>query len=76
MSDISLTSAADEHRLWLMLKAGNPAALEQLFRKYYQHLYDYGMRFYAQDDIVKDATQDVFATIWERKAFLGDVQSV
>ncbi len=76
MSDISPTSAADENRLWLMLKAGNPAALELLFRQYYQHLYDYGMRFYAQDDIVKDAIQDVFATIWERKAFLGDVQSV
>lgn len=62
--------------LWNMLRAGSGEAFEQIFRHYYPSLLNYGLRFNKDDEEVKDCIQILFMNIWERKAFLGNSDSI
>lgn len=62
--------------LWDMLRAGSGEAFEQIFRQYYPSLLNYGLRFNKDDEEVKDCIQILFMNIWERKAFLGNSDSI
>lgn len=65
-----------ERRLWREIKAGSPAALEELFRSSYALLYDYGLKLCGDDELVKDAIQEVYAYIWEKRDRLSVPDSV
>ncbi len=67
--------SSDRH-LWGRMQAGDPAALESLFKRHYPFLYDYGVKFSQRPEMVKDAIQDIFAYIWERRGQLAEVLSV
>lgn len=62
--------------LWDMLREGSGQAFEQIFRHYYPSLLNYGLRFNKDDEEVKDCIQILFMNIWERKAFLGNSDSI
>ena len=62
--------------IWESLKTGDRASFEQVFRKYYRPLLNYGMRLNPDEDEIKDCIQILFLTIWERKESLGDSDSV
>jgi RNA polymerase sigma factor (sigma-70 family) len=66
----------DDCHLWDCLRGGDSQALETLFRRYYALLYDYGMKLCHQEDAVKDAIQDVFAYLWERRQTVSAVDCV
>lgn len=70
--------AAAKHAapLWDMLRAGSGEAFEQIFRHYYPPLLNYGLRFNKDEEEVKDCIQILFMNIWERKAFLGNSDSI
>ncbi|WP_342084068.1 RNA polymerase sigma factor [Dyadobacter sp. OTU695] len=74
------TDALEAHEpaspLWNMLRAGSGDAFEQIFRHYYPSLLNYGLRFNKDDEEVKDCIQILFMNIWERKAFLGNSDSI
>jgi len=85
MEAINLTNSAQQHHseppttaapLWDMLRAGSGEAFEQIFRHYYPSLLNYGLRFNKDDEEVKDCIQILFMNIWERKAFLGNSDSI
>ncbi len=71
-------SAAPESAtpLWNLLRAGSGEAFEQIFRHYYPSLLNYGLRFNKDEEEVKDCIQILFMNIWERKAFLGNSDSI
>ncbi|WP_353721000.1 sigma-70 family RNA polymerase sigma factor [Dyadobacter sp. 676] len=69
-------AANAEMPLWNMLRAGSGEAFEQIFRLYYPSLLNYGLRFNKDDEEVKDCIQILFMNIWERKAFLGNSDSI
>lgn len=58
------------------MKAGKRAALAALFRRYYPMLYDYAVKLSRQTELAKDCIQEVFVTIWERRATISAAQSV
>lgn len=62
--------------LWDMLRAGSGEAFEQIFRHYYPSLLNYGLRFNKDEEEVKDCIQILFMNIWERRAFLGNSDSI
>lgn len=62
--------------LWDSLKTGDKSALEILFKLYFSHLYDYGIKITRQDELVKDCVQDTFFYLWERHQYLSEVKSV
>ncbi len=61
---------------WESLKGGSSSAFEAIFRTYYEFLFNYGLRFQADEDEVKDCIQMLFLTIWERRESLGPTTSI
>lgn len=75
--EIQQTGAAPpEAPLWNSLREGSGQAFEQIFKLYYPSLLHYGLRFNKDDEEVKDCIQILFMNIWERKAFLGNSDSI
>lgn len=60
---------------WEALRSGNTQAFEDIFRKFYPVLYNYGMKFSQNDEEIKDCIQSLFLQIWERRSFLGPTTS-
>lgn len=67
---------SEDQTLWLSLKSDDSMALDQLFNKYYEKLYFYGLKITGSHNQVSDAIQDVFANIWETRSRLSDVTYV
>jgi len=74
--DQIITEITDDSILWRALKRSDKAAYEILLKKYYAIVLNYGVRFYRDKEFVKDAVQDLFSEIWNRREYLGDVVSV
>lgn len=58
------------------MKAGNRDALKELYLEYSNKLYNYGAKFTADKDLIKDVIQELFIHLWERRAYLGNPQDV
>lgn len=67
---------SDENFLWNNLRKGNREAFEVIYRKYVNHLYNFGIHIFMDHALVEDAIQDVFVYIWKRHAFLGETDSI
>lgn len=76
--DMASSSARPESDAlyWEAVREGSAAAFETIFRTYYEFLLNYGLRFQADDEEVKDCIQELFITIWERRESLGPTTSV
>lgn len=74
--DQIITEITEDTMLWQALKRSDKAAYEILLKKYYAIVLNYGVRFYRDKEFVKDAVQDLFTEIWNRREYLGDVVSV
>ncbi|PWJ58721.1 RNA polymerase sigma factor (sigma-70 family) [Dyadobacter jejuensis] len=57
----------EETRLWDSLLQGDALAFEALITSCYDLLFQYGQKFVADRELVKDAIQDVFLEIWEKR---------
>ncbi|MDF9796399.1 RNA polymerase sigma factor (sigma-70 family) [Catalinimonas alkaloidigena] len=66
----------DDDRLWAELKSGSQKAFEYVYQKNVQNLFDYGMHLHADSDLIKDAIQELFIHIWQRRNSLGDVKNI
>lgn len=66
----------DEDHLWEALRNGSREALDQLFRRFYSPLFDYGVKIISEEEIVKDCIQELFLKLWKRRAALSQAQSV
>ena len=61
---------------WQQMRRGNQQALAGLFLRYYDKLFRYGLRLYADEDLVKDCIQELFLKLWHRRASLADVREL
>ncbi|CCH02338.1 RNA polymerase, sigma-24 subunit, ECF subfamily [Fibrella aestuarina BUZ 2] len=59
-----------EQRLWAGFMAGDETALNTLMTTHYRSLFRYGTRFSKDREFIKDAIQDLFLHLWERRTFL------
>lgn len=50
--------------IWSLLKEGDQNGLEQLYRLYLDDMYRFGFSICPDEDLVKDAIQEVFLDIW------------
>lgn len=62
--------------LWRKIRSGDDEALAELFRNYYNTLYSYGIGIVSNDYFIKDCIQELFLTLWDRRAYLNDAYSV
>nr|WP_199076130.1 sigma-70 family RNA polymerase sigma factor [Pedobacter sp. ASV19] len=65
-----------EKQYWLSLKNGNPDGLEMLYRLYSNPLYNYGSKFTADKDLIKECIQELFVNLWTRRTFISHPSDV
>ncbi|MCE7064709.1 RNA polymerase sigma factor [Dyadobacter sp. CY326] len=73
--NISIVSDANV-RLWQRFKAGESAALGQLAQVHYRWLYNYATKFSSDPDFIRDAIQELYLELWERRDNLSETAFV
>ncbi len=58
----------EDTHLMLQAAAGNPAAYDRLYRKYYPIVVSFVAGLQVQRQTAEDVAQDVFARVWENRA--------
>ncbi|WP_335965400.1 sigma-70 family RNA polymerase sigma factor [Galbibacter sp. PAP.153] len=65
-----------EDQLWQDFQSGNEEAYAAIYEQNAAKLYSYGMKLLRDENIVKDAIQDLFVELWDAKGRLGKVQAI
>jgi RNA polymerase sigma factor (sigma-70 family) len=60
-------TARNNQLIWESFKAGNKEAFAQLYNQYVQVLFRYGTKLCPFDDLVKDAIQEVFLDLYQKR---------
>jgi RNA polymerase sigma factor (sigma-70 family) len=60
--------------LWLNFLQGDKAALSEVFLLYHDDLYRYGLKLAGDENLVKDAIQDLFLKLWKNRSNLKPVE--
>lgn len=68
--------SVNEYLVWKDFKSGDLAAYSLIYRKYFFILYNYGLKFCSDKELVKDCIQDLFVKIWNNRENLNDTTSV
>ncbi|MBB4034168.1 RNA polymerase sigma-70 factor (ECF subfamily) [Dysgonomonas hofstadii] len=55
----------DELELWQQIVDGRKDSLEIIYRKYYDLLFNYGLKIYYEEDLIKDCIQDLFVKLYK-----------
>ncbi|MBB6273226.1 RNA polymerase sigma-70 factor (ECF subfamily) [Pedobacter cryoconitis] len=52
------------------LKQGDQTAMEIIYRKHWEHVFDAAYKRIGSEDIAQDITQDIFISLWEKRETL------
>ncbi|CAG5069170.1 hypothetical protein DYBT9623_01906 [Dyadobacter sp. CECT 9623] len=63
-------------RLWQKFKAGDSEAMGKLAQIHYRSLYNYATKFSSDPDFIRDAIQELYMDLWERRSFLNETAFV
>lgn len=76
LNNNSLLSVKDDITLWTEFKSGNKDSFSIIYHRFFNELYNYGLKISRDDDLCKDCIQELFANIWHTRSKLGDVKSI
>jgi RNA polymerase sigma factor (sigma-70 family) len=71
--DVAACTSPAEPQIWLSFKNSDEVAFSSIFHKYYNDLYKYGLKIINDEDLVKDAIQELLITLWNSREKLADV---
>lgn len=66
----------DLDNLWSKVRSGRERALSELFCVSYSWLFKYGYRIVPREAFVKDAIQELFLILWEKREAINEARSV
>jgi len=66
----------NDHEIWSAFREGDEAAFIFLYKKYANLLFNYGVKFSSDKEIVKDCLQDFFLYLRNNREKLGDTTSI
>lgn len=66
----------DDQLLWDACRSGDEKAFITIFNRFASPMFNYGCRITPEEELVKDAVQDLFIEIWQNKARLGATTSL
>lgn len=69
-------SHSDDKVLWQSVRKGNDLAFSNLYQRFSNKLFNYGMHFCNNRELVKDCIQELFTNIWNRRESLSEIDSV
>lgn len=61
---------------WKAFREGNESAFIYIYECYFHVLYAYGFKIISDSSVVKDALQDMFINLRERRQYLGDTDDI
>lgn len=61
--------------IWCQFVSGDYSRFRSLFTGYYEGLYGYGIKLCKDPELVKDAIQNLFISVWERREDLTHITS-
>jgi RNA polymerase sigma factor (sigma-70 family) len=62
--------------LWNALRAGCCEAFEQIYQQQFFALYAYGLKITSDQELVKDAIQELFVHIWKKRSKLSETNAI
>lgn len=62
--------------LAVRLKMGDEQAFEEIYFRYYKHLYAIGYKFLKNPDLAEDAVQDIFLKLWDHRHTLNEAYAI
>lgn len=65
-----------EQALWKDMISGNKKSFENLYQRYFQALINYGYRITKNENLIEDAVQEVFISLWNNRTHLSEVSEV
>lgn len=65
-----------DEKVWELFLMGDSAAFEQLMKRHYQTLFNYGTRFSKDHELVKDHIQELFLVLWKNRSGIKNTISV
>ncbi len=68
--------SADDKYIWNKFREGSANAFEIIYERHIKILANYGLRIHKDDELVKDAIQDMFIDIWRNRTNLGSTDSI
>lgn len=71
-----LLSVKDDYELWQEFKVGNKDSLSVIYHRYFNELYNYGLKISGDENIAKDCLQELFTNLWFTREKLGNVVSI
>ena len=74
--EVIFRTHSDDHALWKSLRKGNDLAFSNLYQRFSNSLFNYGMHFCYNRELVKDCIQELFTNLWKRRESLSDVECV
>jgi RNA polymerase sigma-70 factor (ECF subfamily) len=72
---IATEKISDAER-WTSFKQGDEAAFVDIYKTYANKLYNYGAKFCADKELVKDCLQDFFIYLRKNRETIGDTTSI
>ena len=66
----------DEQAAWSRIRQGNKEAFLQLYEQFFHYLLSIGIRISGDPHAAKDACQDYFMYLWEKRNTLSDVRNI
>ncbi|QRR03251.1 RNA polymerase sigma factor [Dyadobacter sandarakinus] len=70
--DFSSANPPDVLSDWKLFLGGDMPAFGKLMSRHFQILFHYGNKFSCDQEFIKDCIQDIFLTLWERRAYLAE----
>lgn len=67
---------ANPEDCWAVFLDGDKLALDHIVKTHYNLLYNYGRKFSADADLVKDCIQELFLSLWKNRVNTGQPESV
>ena len=65
-----------QQTLWKDMISGNKKSFEDLYNQYFQALINYGFRITKNENLIEDAVQELFISIWNNRTNLSEVNEV
>jgi len=56
--------------LIISLKQGDQTAMEIIYKKHWEHVFDSAYKRIGSEDVAQDITQDIFISLWEKRETL------
>lgn len=74
--DLQSINQNPDVQLWARFQAGDLSALETIYSTHFSGMFSYAVSLVMDSDMAKDAIQDIFIELWQKKENLGKVKAI